>query len=46
MAMNCGAPAAHVSALYFLNEVRPRLLDVVSRIKQEFGQALAAAKSR
>jgi DNA-binding IclR family transcriptional regulator len=40
MAMNCGAPAAHVSAPYLLNVVRPRLLDVVSRIKQEFGQTL------
>lgn len=45
MAMNCGAPAAHVSAPYLLNEVRPRLLGVVSRIKQEFGQAFSAADS-
>lgn len=38
MAINCGAPAVYASSGYLLNEVRPRLAEIVDRIRQEFGQ--------
>ena len=38
MAINCGAPAVQASGEYLLNEVRPRLLHLVRRIHDEFGQ--------
>jgi DNA-binding IclR family transcriptional regulator len=38
MAINCGAPAFKVSADYLLNEVRPRLIDLVRRIEAALGQ--------
>jgi DNA-binding IclR family transcriptional regulator len=39
MAINCGAPAFKVSAEYLLNEVRPRLIELVRRIEEGLGQA-------
>ena len=39
MAINCGAPAFKVPADYLLNEVRPRLIDLVRRIEEGLGQA-------
>jgi DNA-binding IclR family transcriptional regulator len=39
MAINCGAPAFKVSAEYLLNDVRPRLIELVRRIEEGLGQA-------
>jgi DNA-binding IclR family transcriptional regulator len=39
MAINCGAPAFKVSSDYLLNEVRPRLIDLVRRIEEGLGQS-------
>jgi len=39
MAINCGAPAFKVSADYLMNEVRPRLIEMVQRIEEGLGQA-------
>jgi len=39
MAINCGAPAFKVSAEYLMNEVRPRLIEMVQRIEEGLGQA-------
>jgi DNA-binding IclR family transcriptional regulator len=39
MAINCGAPAFKVSSEYLLNEVRPKLLDLVRKIETGLGQA-------
>lgn len=39
MAINCGAPAFKVSAEYLLNDVRPKLLEVVRKIEEGLGQA-------
>jgi DNA-binding IclR family transcriptional regulator len=38
MSINCGAPAFKVSPEYLLNEVRPRLVEVVRRIEEGLGQ--------
>ena len=37
MAINCGAPAFKVTAEYLLNDVRPRLVDLVRRIEEGLG---------
>lgn len=37
MSVTCGAPAAMASPEYMINQVRPRLLNVVQRMEQEFG---------
>lgn len=39
MAINCGAPAFKVSVEYLMNEVRPRLIEMVQRIEEGLGQA-------
>lgn len=39
MSINCGAPAFKVSPDYLLNEVRPRLVELVRRIEEGLGQA-------
>jgi DNA-binding IclR family transcriptional regulator len=39
MAINCGAPAFKVSPEYLLNEVRPKLVDLVRKIEAGLGQA-------
>lgn len=39
MSINCGAPSFKVPADYLLNEVRPRLIDLVRRIEEGLGQA-------
>jgi DNA-binding IclR family transcriptional regulator len=39
MAINCGAPAFKVSAEYLLNDVRPRLIELVRRIEEGLGQS-------
>jgi DNA-binding IclR family transcriptional regulator len=39
MAINCGAPAFKVSADYLLNDVRPRLIELVRKIEEGLGQA-------
>jgi DNA-binding IclR family transcriptional regulator len=39
MAINCGAPAFKVSQEYLLNDVRPRLVELVRRIEEGLGQA-------
>jgi DNA-binding IclR family transcriptional regulator len=41
MAINCGAPAFKVSSSYLLNDVRPRLIELVRRIEEGLGQARA-----
>jgi DNA-binding IclR family transcriptional regulator len=38
MAINCGGPAVSTTSTFLVNEVRPRLLHVVERIRREFGQ--------
>lgn len=38
MAINCGAPAFKVSPEYLLNDVRPRLIELVRRIEEGLGQ--------
>lgn len=38
MAINCGAPAFKVSQEYLLNDVRPRLVELVHRIEEGLGQ--------
>ena len=42
MAINCGAPAFKVSSEYLLNEVRPRLIELVRQIEEGLGQARIA----
>jgi DNA-binding IclR family transcriptional regulator len=37
MAINCGAPAFKVTSEYLLDEVRPRLLDLVRKIEEGLG---------
>lgn len=37
MSMNCGGPAFNVSQKFLLNEVRPRLIDMVRRIENSVG---------
>ncbi len=37
MAINCGAPAFKVTAEYLLNDVRPRLVDLVRKIEEGLG---------
>lgn len=39
MSINCGAPAFKVSADYLMNDVRPRLIELVRRIEEGLGQA-------
>jgi DNA-binding IclR family transcriptional regulator len=39
MAINCGAPAFKVSQEYLLNDVRPRLVELVRKIEEGLGQA-------
>jgi DNA-binding IclR family transcriptional regulator len=39
MAINCGAPAFKVSSDYLLNEVRPKLIEIVRKIEEGLGQA-------
>jgi DNA-binding IclR family transcriptional regulator len=39
MAINCGAPAFKVSSEYLLQEVRPRLINMVHRIEEGLGQS-------
>ena len=39
MAINCGAPAFKVSSDYLLNEVRPKLIELVRKIEEGLGQA-------
>ena len=39
MAINCGAPAFKVSSEYLLNEVRPKLIEIVRKIEEGLGQA-------
>jgi DNA-binding IclR family transcriptional regulator len=39
MSINCGAPAFKVSQEYLLNDVRPRLVELVRRIEEGLGQA-------
>lgn len=39
MAINCGAPAFKVSQEYLLNDVRPRLVELVRRIEEGLGQS-------
>ena len=39
MAINCGAPAFKVSSEYLLEEVRPRLINMVHRIEEGLGQS-------
>jgi DNA-binding IclR family transcriptional regulator len=39
MSINCGAPAFKVSSEYLLNDVRPRLVDLVRRIEEGLGHA-------
>jgi DNA-binding IclR family transcriptional regulator len=39
MAINCGAPAFKVSQEYLLNDVRPRLVELVHKIEEGLGQA-------
>jgi DNA-binding IclR family transcriptional regulator len=39
MSINCGAPAFKVSQEYLLNDVRPRLVELVHRIEEGLGQA-------
>ena len=41
MAINCGAPAFKVSQEYLMNDVRPRLIELVRRIEEGLGQARA-----
>lgn len=41
MAINCGAPAFKVSPEFLLQEVRPRLIELVRRIEEGLGQARA-----
>ena len=41
MAINCGAPAFKVSQEYLLNDVRPRLVELVRKIEEGLGQARA-----
>lgn len=38
MAINCGAPAFKVSSGYLLNDVRPKLIELVHRIEEGLGQ--------
>ena len=38
MAINCGAPAFKVSSSYLLNDVRPKLIELVHRIEEGLGQ--------
>ena len=38
MAINCGAPAFKVSSSYLLNDVRPKLVELVHRIEEGLGQ--------
>jgi DNA-binding IclR family transcriptional regulator len=33
LSINCGGPAFNLSAEFLLNEVRPRLVQLVSRLK-------------
>lgn len=42
MAINCGAPAFKVSSEHLLNEVRPKLLDLVRKIQTGFGSSTHA----
>lgn len=39
MAINCGAPAFKVSAEYLMNDVRPKLVELVRKIEEGLGQA-------
>ena len=39
MALNCGGPAFSLSEKFLLNEVRPRLIELVHRIEESFGGA-------
>lgn len=39
MAINCGAPAFKVSQEFLLNDVRPRLVELVRKIEEGLGQA-------
>jgi DNA-binding IclR family transcriptional regulator len=39
MSINCGAPAFKVSAEHLINDVRPRLIELVRRIEEGLGQA-------
>jgi len=39
MAINCGAPAFKVSSEYLLNDVRPKLIELVRKIEEGLGQA-------
>lgn len=38
MAINCGAPAFKASSGYLLNDVRPKLIELVHRIEEGLGQ--------
>lgn len=38
MALNCGGPSFSLSPEFLLKEVRPRLLDVVQKLKESMGQ--------
>lgn len=37
MSMNCGGPAFQLSPDFLLNEVRPRLIDIVKQLEMSFG---------
>ncbi len=39
MAINCGGPAFQLSPAFLVDEVRPRLLDVVAQLKASVGKA-------
>jgi hypothetical protein len=41
MCINCGAPAFKVSPEFLLNDVRPRLIELVRRIEEGLGQTRA-----
>jgi DNA-binding IclR family transcriptional regulator len=43
MAINCGGPAFQLSPDFLLNEVRPRLIDVASRLEASLGATVGDA---
>ena len=45
MAINCGAPAFKVSSRYLLNDVRPRLIELVREIEEGLGQRAPEMRS-
>ncbi|MFL6650015.1 MAG: IclR family transcriptional regulator, partial [Sulfurifustaceae bacterium] len=39
MSVSCGGPAIHLSSDFLLNDVRPRLVDLVKRLETSLGNS-------